>query len=292
MILVFGNINAHIHLDIEKYSSFENRTLNAQNSMFELSGHAAIHAVSAARSGGKVSLIGAIGNDIFAQHCIDTLRKEGINTSGVSRNDEETGLEITLQQPDGEKQPITSVGANVKAHGSQIPEIHLNERSLTLLSNDTDEDTLYSILKNTKSRNGRSILCLTNANKISGEVLLLADIVIGNERTVKQSKNRYIIMTKNHGINGANIYPQNADQFSVDVNGPLQIKNTSACFDVFCGFFAACIQAGLPVNRSVSFASRAARAASQKTGMYNAIPHLGYVEDIEKTSSKSRNYLQ
>jgi len=292
MILVFGNINTHIYLDVEQYSSFDHRTLDAQNSMFELSGSAAIHAVSAARAGAKVSLIGSIGNDILGQHCLETLRKEGINTSGISKNDMETGLEISLHQPDGDRIHALSKGANTESHGSQIPEIHLNERSLTLLSSNTDEDTLFSILKNTQARNGRSVLCLENNTKISNDVMMLADIVIGNERTVKQTKNRYIIMTENLGIGGAHVYPQNGDAYNVDVKGTLNVKNTKACFDVFCGFFAACVQAGLPVNRSVSFASRAARASTQNLGIYNAIPHLGYVEDLERNAPKSQSYLQ
>ena len=285
MILVFGNINAHIYAGLDAPLKAREGNFSSQNHALELSGTSAIHAVSAARGGAKVALVATVGNDIFGKHCLETLRKEGINTSGIGQNKEDTGIEISLNEPNNDRTVIISEGANKHTHAMQIPDIHMSERSLLLLSDDTNEVSIQSLLNHAQKRNTRSVLCLSDNNKLSADTLLLADIIIANEKTVRKPKNDHVVITKNQGIDGAAAYSKKGNQYGYEFPEPIQAQDMNACYEVFCGFFAACIQAGIAIDRAIELASKASRATSQKQGLYKSIPYLGYIGDIENKSA-------
>lgn len=282
MILVFGIISTQIQTNLDAPVHLGGQTIAAQDSVLGISGSSTVQAISAARGGAKVSLIGTVGNDVFGKHCLDTLRREGINTSGIGKNKTNTGLEISLKSSNNKTTKIVSRGANQHSHAGQIPEMHINERSLLLLSDDTDESTLLNLLNRTREKSGRSILCLNHAQKISNDTLTRADIIIADEKIIVQNADNYTVITKNSGISGASAYFDQEEKCNYDLKDVANTKDTNGCFDVFCGFFAACIQAGLPIKRAISFASKAALTASQKNGIYDSIPYLGHIEDIDK----------
>ena len=291
MILAFGTINAHVQTYLDEKLALE-ATTQAQNSMLGISGNSAVQAISAARCGAKVSLIGTIGNDVYAEYCLDLLRKEGINTSGIAKSDTDTGLEISLVNPNRKITTTVSTGANQHNNAEQIPDIHLNERSLLLITDHTDEGTLLSLLHRIRKRDGKSILCINRTRKISPDTLSHADIIIMDENNTRDISNKgiYALITKNSGVDGASLYTDNNQEYDYSSEDSTDVNDINGCFDVFCGFFAACIQAGLPIKRSITFACKASLTASQTNGIYNAIPYLGHIEDIDDKNAKIQNY--
>ncbi len=292
MILVFGHINTHIHAGLQTPLTPDSLNITACDSLFDISGSSTIQAVSAARGGAKVSLIGTVGNDIFGTHCIETLRKEGINTSGIGKSETDSGLEISLNHPDNAAMTVTSLGANKHTHAGQIPQIHLNERSLLLLSGDIDHDILLTLLERAKAQNARTMLCLQDQTDIDINTLSRADIVVTTENSAllhqKTKSENTIVITRNLGVGGAAVHGENGQDVHYEqANDAHSLVDTHGCFDVFCGFFAACVQAGLPIERSIAFASKAALAAAQKSGIYTSVPYLGYVEDMLAQDAKT-----
>jgi ribokinase len=76
-------------------------------------GKGANAAVAAARAGGAVELVGAVGADAAGATALDELRAEGIGLTGVVTLDHvPTGMALIVVDPDGENQIAVGAGAN------------------------------------------------------------------------------------------------------------------------------------------------------------------------------------
>jgi ribokinase len=72
-------------------------------------GKGANQAVAAARLGARVSFIGRIGRDDLV---LRSLEREGVEVSGVARDDGETGVALILVDAEGENVIVVAPGAN------------------------------------------------------------------------------------------------------------------------------------------------------------------------------------
>jgi ribokinase len=76
-------------------------------------GKGANAAVAAARAGGAVELVGAVGADAAGATALDELHAEGIGLTGVVTLDQvSTGMALIVVDPDGENQIAVGAGAN------------------------------------------------------------------------------------------------------------------------------------------------------------------------------------
>jgi sugar/nucleoside kinase (ribokinase family) len=70
-------------------------------------------AIDLAKIGEDVGIIGLIGNDGFGSFLVDTLKKEGVDTTGLKVTDKvNTSVSLVLSNSDGERSFIHSLGSN------------------------------------------------------------------------------------------------------------------------------------------------------------------------------------
>jgi ribokinase len=78
-------------------------------------GKGANQAVSAARLGARVRMVGAVGNDDLGEEAVDLLRAEGIDVSGLVRLERTaTGVALIVVDAAGENQIAVASGANAE----------------------------------------------------------------------------------------------------------------------------------------------------------------------------------
>lgn len=293
MILVYGNINISINMQVSSPIEAGKANTAEQNSTIDIAGHAPLKAISAARCGAKVALISTIGEDLLGKYCLNLLRKDGVQTSRIIKVDTQTGVSISLSD---NTKITTATYDNIKEIYSDN---HINERSLVMLSgSEHNNDHMVNLLKKVKDKNAKSMICISSDNPVSPETLELVDIVVVDESVknshpqIEELSDIYLISTKDFGASGSSANDKRGESHSsedIDLND--SITDINGCFEVFCGFIAACIQSGLPLNRALTLASKAAHHAGQTDGAYAAIPHLGYLEDIiPKGDLKSQSY--
>lgn len=287
MIHVIGitAINLHTKLGIPLARGKNN--LSSTNPQLDLAGHGCLQAISAARCGAKVSLISALSSDLMGQHALNILRKEGIQTTGITTTQDHMPVTIDLNDPEKTTQ-IAGRKSNTPFFETQnnLPADHLNARNLIVLSNDIPLTPSFAQwLKTIKSNGAKIMLCLLPKNKET-ELISYADVIICDEQKTRLpnlNENSYLITTKNGGVSGASAQKRGLISHSINKKSPPQIKKT-ATFDIFCGYFAACLQAGQPLESMLNIACNAANLSAQSHGAYSTIPYLGYLEDLEKTS--------
>src|SRR6185503_10357593 len=75
-------------------------------------GKGANQAVMAARLGARVSMIGALGDDVYAQMTLDNLVRQGVDSALIARVTGSSGVAPIWVEPDGTNRIIVVPGAN------------------------------------------------------------------------------------------------------------------------------------------------------------------------------------
>jgi ribokinase len=83
-------------------------------------GKGANQALAAARLGAEVRLLGAVGDDPFADEALALLRDGGVGLAGVRRVAEPTGVAVIIVSGDGENQIVVAPGANRVAQAGDV----------------------------------------------------------------------------------------------------------------------------------------------------------------------------
>ena len=292
MILDFGYLCMTFRLNLSSSFGFPCHMTAEKNHTY-IGGHAANQAIAAARSGSKIALIGTIGNDVFGKTILATLRREGINASGIAKSETPTGVIHTLINHDQQKATIFSANANLESVPDQLPDNMLSERALILLQNDMAADINRAILKRAKHRNAYAILCMSHTENIEITMFDNLDVAILDENILPQiceklsipletcaqslakKTNTHCIITKDQGLSGAYVINKNGEKHE-QASSPKDVPTSHAdIFDSFCGTFAACIQARLPIPKAMQYGVSAATLTAQS----DAFPYLGDIED-------------
>ncbi|MCC6320536.1 MAG: ribokinase [Phycisphaerales bacterium] len=100
-------------------------------------GKGANQAVAAARAGGSVSLIGAVGDDDYGRRMVGVVGSEGVDTSGIRRRgagSSPTGIAvITVATEQGENTIVVAGGANQTLTPAEIEDSPTKVRSAAVL---------------------------------------------------------------------------------------------------------------------------------------------------------------
>lgn len=291
MIISFGQIG--MSLSVKKDIPFNAGSMSA-DIINDIGGSALLHAVSAARSGAKTCLIGAVGNDIFGKHIVATLRKDGIQTSNLIQQNCPTQTIIHLQTHDGS---CSIFDNNNAAHIEQdlLPDHILNARSVLLLCNDIPSNICSYVMKRAKNNKTPVILSLTNPQNIPDNIMDKADIIILHPRIMTAFKNPHdentarFLSQKHHAhvisihdMDFRDIFAFTKDNLDIPMhnNAAPHAIDYDACFESFCGNIAACFQAGFTIENAIIHARAAATLTGKKKGGYSALPYLDHILDM------------
>lgn len=111
-LAVLGNINIDFVIEADRLP-LPGENVVGRSLRFVPGGKAANQAVTAARLGAQVSIIGRVGRDAFGPALVDNFEREGINTDHVTRDEEAiTGCAFVTILPGGENSILTVLGAN------------------------------------------------------------------------------------------------------------------------------------------------------------------------------------
>ncbi|WP_196607085.1 ribokinase [Pectinatus frisingensis] len=111
-ILVVGSLNMDFSIEISKFPRNGETVLGKTMSLIP-GGKGANQAYAAAKLGGNVSMIGAVGDDSFGEMLVSNLQLVNVDTSGIARiKGVPTGNAFVMIEPDGNNRIIVIQGAN------------------------------------------------------------------------------------------------------------------------------------------------------------------------------------
>ncbi len=111
MVVVVGSLN----IDLVAYTARvpgAGETVIGDRFQMGFGGKGANQAVMAARLGARVSMVGALGDDVYAEMTFDNLANQGVDATHVARVEGSSGVAPIWVEPDGANRIIVVPGAN------------------------------------------------------------------------------------------------------------------------------------------------------------------------------------
>lgn len=299
MIVVFGSINIDLIMQVKRFPEPGETVLTPAYEWLP-GGKGMNQAIAAARAGVKVAMIGCVGDDGFGTRAQNTMRREGVMTSGVVQSDDlPTGCAMIMIDETGENQVVMSQGANSQVSPEQVPDEILTPANVLLLQMELEPDVNWSMLRRASDKGMRTILNLAPAAELPREALEYLDYLIVNRIEAEQIAKKLGLRIETDAMKLAYALSKScgltciitlSGRGSVAVEGELgyevpalivePVVDTTGAGDTFCGVFAACIHNRMSLVDSLRRASVAGSLSVRGKGAQTAMP---YIDDINAT---------
>lgn len=254
-------------------------------------------AVAAARAGGKVAMIGKVGDDGFGTRALNSMRREGILTTAVTvSEDTPTGCATIFVDETGENQIVVAQGANSEVSPEQVPDEILTPGNVVLMQMELPEAVNWDVLARASARGAKTILNLAPAHALPREALDHLDYLIVNRIEAEQIAARLKLKIESDAAKLAHALSRQCDltciitlssKGSVAVHGNKgwyvpalgvqPVVDTTGAGDAYCGVFAEAIHRRLSVPEAMRRASLAGSMSVTAKGAQTAMP---YADDI------------
>ncbi|TLS38387.1 ribokinase [Pseudalkalibacillus caeni] len=292
-LLVVGSINMDIMTFVSRHP-FLGETIKGEQVTYTPGGKGANQAVSAAQTGSKVMLMGAVGNDHFQENLTSNLLKYNIPTDFVVKKEmESSGIAFITVGNSGENTIIIYEGANGKLNKEEVDLLLSNEENMpsaVLLQNEIPWEVNEHILGFARYHGIKTYYNPAPAFSIPTKAFNDVDVLIVNETeavfyTGVQIKNRedityamkrlldlgvkeVILTLGEHGC----IYSSYIGENLVIPGVKVKVVDTTGAGDTFIGAFASQQQKGENLKESLEYASIAAAITCTKQGAQNSMP--------------------
>ena len=159
-IFVIGSINTDM-VAMTKNLPAPGETVMGGEFMMTAGGKGANQAVSAARLGGKVTMVGRLGKDIFGDQSIACLKHESINCDFIGRDPiAASGVALISVDDKGENHIVVAPGANNQLDQTKVRAAldSMPDNAIILLQLEIPLDTVAHIIDATRGSSRRVIL--------------------------------------------------------------------------------------------------------------------------------------
>lgn len=294
MIVAIGSINLDLVATVERLPG-PGETVAGGGFATLPGGKGANQAVAAALAGAKVRMIGAIGNDAFADAALPHLLSSGVDIADVRRLASPTGVALILVDTAGENAIAVVPGANGLVTPEYARQCGIARGDIVLLQQEIPLAGVAAALDAAKEAGAISILNTAPflddfsgladkadylvANETEFDLICAALDIAGEDRKARmlafaaRTGNRVIVTL---GAGGAVA----AVEGRIVWAAPLKIEpvDTVGAGDTFCGYFAAGLASGSPAEAAMRRAAVAASLACLKPGAQSAMPHAQEVD--------------
>jgi ribokinase len=182
VIAVVGSLN----IDLVTYTArvpAAGETVIGDRFVMGFGGKGANQAVMAARLGARVSMVGALGDDVYAGMTLENLAMQGVDASHVARVEGSSGVAPIWVEPDGANRIIVVGGANDAVDpGAAANAIRfLGDIGAVIGQLEIPQQATAAAFKAAHERGIRTILNPAPAAPLSPELLRASDFLIPNE---------------------------------------------------------------------------------------------------------------
>ncbi len=277
MILVVGSYGAGITVRVPRMPS-AGETLSGSSLAIGHGGKSSNQAVAAARQGGRVSLLTALGQDSFADSARQLWDQEGVDHSRVKTTEAATMAGVIMVEPTGENRIAIAPGALDELTPADLEDHReaFTAADLVVVCLEVPVPTAERAITLAKECGATVVLNPAPAAAMSHQVIAQADYFVPNESEhdfyvragYQAPATQTVILTQ--GPEGVQVstgeqtraYPPLLQESVVDTTG---------AGDTFVGTFAAALAAGADVEGAVQ---RAIVASSLSVTAEEVIPSI------------------
>lgn len=295
-ITVIGSLNMDLVITTPKIPVIGETVLGG-GFMTAPGGKGANQAVAAARLGGKVSMVGCVGNDLFGRDLLDNLTKNQVEIRQVSVMDSaSTGIAVILIK-DGNNCIIVDPGANALLTPQMIDgaEELIQESDMVVVQLEIPQETVQRATELSKRHGIPVLLNPAPARRLSDELLAQVDIFTPNETECEiitgisvngiEDAKKAVEMLNGKGIphvvitlGSKGVVYNSAEGILHKTVPKVKVVDTTAAGDSFTGAVAVALSQGKNMDEAVDFGNRVGTLTVMKKGAQTSLPTLEEVE--------------
>lgn len=289
-VVVVGSINMDIVNYVDRHPA-PGETIRGNGAQFNPGGKGANQAVAAAKSGGDVVMIGAVGNDAFGPQLIAGLRSSGVAVDHIAEEPVHSGLATITVDKAGENLIVLASGANDRVSVTMVTDAlnRLHDVGILLCQNEIPWETTKEAIVEANRRGIPVILNPAPAREIPDEVLRQVDTFVLNESeaalitgvtvTSVHDAERAASVLLERGVRAAVITLGEQGSLYADkgrrIRTPafqVHVVDSTAAGDTFIGAYAVESLAGVDPKQALQFATAASAIAVTQPGAQDSIP--------------------
>jgi ribokinase len=296
MITVFGSINMDLIATTDRLPQ-PGETVAGSSFSTAAGGKGANQALATARAGSAVRMVGAVGQDGFAEPALALLSEAGTDLTTVKRVAEPTGTALILVGGDGENMIAVVPGANgtVTAADAAAAVEAMQAGDILMLQMEVPADAVEQALRAAQEKSVRSIFNTAPLTDDAIRLAGLASIIVSNET-------EFELLIGTRGLNAEErieamralatrtgqsvVVTLGADGVVAIHDGELvrttglriEPVDTVGAGDTFCGYLAASLDQSLDFAAALRRAAVAGSLACLKPGAQPAIPLTAEVD--------------
>lgn len=306
-ILVVGSLNMDFVIDVEKMPLAGETVLGKKVTLVS-GGKGANQAYAAGKLGGNVSMIGAIGDDVYGEMLKENLESVGVETSGIETvQGIPTGNAFITVNEEGENSIVVIQGTNAKITKEMIDRhIEQIEACDTVIMQLEIPLEIVTYVKEIAKKNGKMVILDPAPAKegLPEEFFRGFDIVKPNEVEIQTLVGRKL-ETKEELIGGAKeLLDKGIDKVIITLGGDgavlvtkdkaeefcarkVNVIDTTAAGDSFTAAFAVALGEGRSYREAITFGNEVSGIVVTKKGAQTSIPTMEDV--IKKMKERDEN---
>jgi ribokinase len=228
-------------------------------------GKGANQAVAAARLGAEVSFVGRIGTDDLV---LRSLEREGVETSGVRRDDGESGVALILVDAQGENVIVVAPGANARLAPDDV---NVTEADAVIAQLEISTETVFAAAAQAR------FFCLNAAP--ARAIDLEPDLLVVNryEYEVVGPRGKLVALTL--GAEGA-VLLERGEEVARATPPAVEAVDGTAAGDAFCAALVVSLLEGRPREAALIRACAAGAIAASRPGAQPSLPTAREVDEI------------
>lgn len=246
-------------------------------------------AVAAARSGGSVAIVAALGDDDAGRLLASVARREGLDISQTPvLTDVATGRAVITVDDRAENSIVVIAGANARASFDRFPQ-PITSATVVLAQLEVPIETVIASFAAARAAGCRTVLnpAPAPAGGLPDELSALCDVVVPNEHEVELLGGverllaqgvAAVVVTRGAGGVDVSEAPDTAPRH-LDVFEVIAVDTTGAG-DAFCGALATRLALGDDLHRGVRYAAAAGALATTVAGAVPSIPHSPAIDRL------------
>ena len=293
-ILVIGSMNMDFVIKVKKRPE-TGETVLGESLSLKPGGKGANQAYAAAKLGGDVTMLGAVGDDAFGRQLIDDLKLVGVHTEYIKVIDGiNTGSAFVTVNEEGDNSITVIQGANTAVDRTYIDSARkvIENHDIVIFQLEIPIDTVEYGIELAKSMNKIVILDPAPVQKLSLDVFKNLNVIKPNQKELAGLLGRSDISPKDGvdflktmgvknaivtlGENGCELADCHGNRIHIDAKKAKTIDTTGAG-DCFTAAMAYCIADGRELRDALEFAKYASAISVTRQGAQPSFPTLNEV---------------
>lgn len=300
-IVVVGSMNMDLVVTVPRHPRSGESILGSDYVTYP-GGKGANQAVAATRAGGNVQMVGLVGKDSFGVQLQSNLETSGVGASQVSVVPGPSGIALITVDSQAENTIVVSPGANSLLLPDRISLEILQGAKLILMQLEIPLETVQFV---TEAAATKEIPVLLNAAPVEllpdrllqgiaylivnkSEAALLSgvtvqtedDALIAAEKLRQQGTQTVVVTLGDQGV----IWSNSESEGRLPAHR-VEVVDTTAAGDAFCGGFATCLAKEMPLNVAVKFANAAGAIAVTRQGAQHSLGSRAEIEHLLQQAS-------